>query len=485
MGQENKILKSKATSDLQTTGYEDLLTHAGEWGPWQWRVWLAMWMPAMMAAMATLSWVFTAFPVNCTPEDQQNNTNSLSMSNDCGIVVCDSSVREDSIVLDLNLLCGREWLKALLAPVYMLGMLIGAPVFGLLSDSFGRKRLVLVSILVVSVSGSMLVVMPRSLAWHAVFRFITGFGAGGSMVCTFVYLIEGPRRGRRWRLVAALGLHLGWNTGQAVLVVLAYFIREWRQLQLVTHAASLAALSLFFLVPESPRWLISQGRLEEAKQVIREMASANKKTLPCGALDSLVQPPIMQTGKIPRSLIQRLLVLSFQWFATNLCYYGIHYSSVQLYGDIYINFPLLMLAEVSANLFSHLVVLPSLGQKRYLGVCQLLCSLVLLLSSAVPPSYHFLKIGLTLIGKFAATANFNCLYFYTCELFPTSIRSTTIGVCSTVGRLGAMVALASVHLSWVSEMLPPVMMAAPAAHGDPARHCALPESRQETIGIKT
>ena len=154
MGQENKILKSESTSDLQTTGYEDLLTHAGEWGPWQWRVWLAMWMPAMMAAMATLSWVFTAFPVACPPQDQQNITNSLSKNNDCGIVMCDSSVREDSIVLDLNLLCGREWLKALLAPVYMLGMLIGAPVFGLLSDSFGRKRLVLVSILVVSVSGS-------------------------------------------------------------------------------------------------------------------------------------------------------------------------------------------------------------------------------------------------------------------------------------------------------------------------------------------
>eukprot|EP00092_Neocalanus_flemingeri_P004231 GFUD01004551.1.p1 GENE.GFUD01004551.1~~GFUD01004551.1.p1 ORF type:complete len:520 (+),score=94.91 GFUD01004551.1:217-1560(+) len=443
--------------------------------------------------MATLSWVFTAYPVSVqyAALDQRNLTNiTTDIDTPCNdsFLGFDSSVREDSIVLDLNLLCGREWLKSLLAPVYMVGMLIGAPVFGFLSDKFGRKRLVLVSISVVSISGCVLTVMPQSLAWHAFWRFLTGFGAGGAMVCTFVYLIEGPRKGRRWRLIAALGLHLGWNSGQIVLVTTAYLVRGWRELQLLTHAGCLLALSLHFLVPESPRWLICQGRLEEAKQVIMQMASTNRKTVPFDVLDSLVQPPIMQTGKIPKVLIKRLLVLSFQWFATNLCYYGIHYSSAQLYGDIYINFPLLMLAEVSANLFSHLVALPSLGRRRYLSLCQLLCSLVLLLSSALSPSYHQLKICLTLIGKFTATANFNCLYFYTCELFPTSIRSTTIGVCSTLGRLGAVVALACVHLNWVSEYLPPVIMAAPAGVAallmvalPETEDCNLPESLEETI----
>ena len=467
--------KEAAYLQQSNTGYEDLLVYAGEWGAWQWRVWIAMWMPAMMAAMATLSWVFTAYPVICQEHEDD--------------VVPDDLVRDDSLVSDLGLVCDREWLLSVVAPLYMVGMVCGAPVLGLLGDRCGRRYLVLVSVLLTAIPGCLVIILPHSLAWHSLCRCVTGFGAGGAMVNTFVYLIEGPRQGYRWRLLAALGLHLGWNCGQAVLVVLAYFIRGWKELQLVTHAASLVCLTLFFLVPESPRWLVSQGKLEEAKLVIKTMATTNKKNLPNDILNSLVQPPSIDKEEMPRTLFHRVFILSFQWFATNLCYYGIHYSSVKLYGDIYINFPLLMTAEVFANLFSHLVALPFLGQKTYLTVCQAVCSLVLLLTCLVPPSYHILKIFLTLLGKFAATSNFNCIYFYTCELFPTSIRSTTIGVCSTVGRLGAMLALAAVHLSWVAQVLPPVIMATPAAIAavlmftlPHTSNCALPETIKDALG---
>ena len=101
--------------------------------------------------------------------------------------------------------------------------------------------------------------------------------------------------------MAALGLHLGWNSGQAVLVVLAYFIRGWKELQLATHAASLVSLTIFFLVPESPRWLISQGKLEDAKLVITSMATTNKKILRTDIMNSLVQPPRIHKEEIPRT----------------------------------------------------------------------------------------------------------------------------------------------------------------------------------------
>ena len=484
MGQEADSHKCEVVG--RSTGYEDILVYAGEWGAWQWRVWIAMWMPAMTAAMATLSWVFTARPVTCQSEEEHNKTTSIIHYSDDLVV----SASDDSLISSLGLVCEREWVVALLSPVYMVGMICGAPVLGVVSDRCGRRCTVLVSVLVTSISGCLLVLIPHSLAWHSLCRFSTGFGAGGAMVATFVYLIEGPRQGQRWRLVAALGLHLGWNSGQAVLVILSYFIRGWKKLQLTSHAASLISLSVFFLVPEGPRWLISQGKMEEAGKVFRSMAKVNKKTLPSNSLDYVVVPPRIKKEVVPRTLIIRLLILSFQWFATNLCYYGIHYSSVQLYGDLHVNFSLLLVAEVSANLFSHLLVLPHLGQKTYLMVCQAICSLVLFLSCLVPPSYHILKILLTLAGKFTATSSFNCLYFYTCELFPTSIRSTTMGVCSTVGRLGAMVALAVVHLAWVAEVLPSVVMATPAGVAallmltlPQTRNCVLPETLKDASTI--
>ena len=475
------------------TCYEDLLLHAGEWGPWQWKVWIVLWLPVLGAAMSTLSWVFTAFQLRCNCEEmhgaQDNSAANISTFHDSWNATdlnCDYSVRKDSILLDLKLFCGDEWFAALISPMFMAGMLLGAPTFGFLSDNFGRKRMVLTSVLLLATSGCSTVLLPHSKVWHSLTRLSTGFGAGGVMVCSFVYLIEGPRQGKRWRLVAALSLHLGWNFGQALLVFLAYTFRGWKELHLVIHIICYGGLLIYFLVPESPRWLISKGRLNEAICIVNEMAQKNGKTVPTVVQHALVQPPPLKAGVIPKHLIVRLLNLSFQWFATNLCYYGIHYSSAQLYGDIYINFPLLLTAEISANLFSHLVILPYLGQKKYLGICQVLCSSVLLLCTVIPTSFGIIKICLTIVGKFAATSNFNCIYFYTCELFPTSMRSTAIGICTTVGRFGAMVAMACVYLNVAWKLLPFIIMSVPAALAavilvklPETKNCVLPETIEE------
>ena len=59
-----------------------------------------------------------------------------------------------------------------------------------------------------------------------------------------------------------------------------YLIRDWVTLQLVAHLPILALLGLYFLVPESPRWLIAVGRTEEAKVIIQKGAEINGRTLP-------------------------------------------------------------------------------------------------------------------------------------------------------------------------------------------------------------
>lgn len=176
------------------------------------------------------------------------------------------------------------------------------------------------------------------------------------------------------------------------------------------------------------------------------------------------------------------------WFSANICYYGIHFSTARLHGDIRINFSLLMMAEVAANLFAHLLALPYFGRRWTLIVCLVLCSAVLMLNSLVGSSLTVVKVCLTIIGKFSATVNFNSIYFYTCELFPTHLRSSAIGLCSTLGRVGAMVAVAVSGLDWVSPSLPPAIMAAPAAMAallllripqPETKNCALPDTVEE------
>ena len=195
---------------------------------------------------------------------------------------------------------------------------------------------------------------------------------------------------------------------------------------------------------------------------VLKISRVNNKEISAGTFKTLTTPSSQQRGTLTNKLIARLTLTGFLWFAANMCYYGIHFTMSNLHGNIHLNFFLLVLAEISANLFTHLVALPYFGRRLSLFVFLLLCSAVLILSSLVPRSFNVLRIILTLVGKFAATSNFNSIYFYTCELFPTKVRSTSLGVCCTLGRLGGMMSVFLAQLSWLSPQLPPALMSVPA-----------------------
>ena len=65
-----------------------------------------------------------------------------------------------------------------------------------------------------------------------------------------------------------------------LLSLAAYHIPDWRVLQWMTSIPGFLAIVLWWVVPESPKWLLSQGRLEEAEETIRKAAKENGKELP-------------------------------------------------------------------------------------------------------------------------------------------------------------------------------------------------------------
>ena len=152
--------------------YEDCVREAGDWGPWQWRMEAAMLAPAAAASMATLSWLFTARP---RPPDP--------------------APAHYSVLTDLGAEAGG-WVASLLPPAFMLGMLVGGPALGLLSDRAGRRAGLLASLALVAGAASLLPLLPHSAPWHASWRLVAGAGTQGALVTTFVYLVEWPGAGR-------------------------------------------------------------------------------------------------------------------------------------------------------------------------------------------------------------------------------------------------------------------------------------------------
>ena len=105
-----------------------------------------------------------------------------------------------------------------------------------------------------------------------------GIGGMALFMVTFVICVEYV--GVKYTMFTGIVIEIPFALGELILGLEAYLVRDWVTLQLVAHLPIFALLGLYFLVPESPRWLIAVGRTEEAKVIIQKGAEINGRTLP-------------------------------------------------------------------------------------------------------------------------------------------------------------------------------------------------------------
>ena len=160
---------------------------------------------------------------------------------------------------------------------YLAGAVLGALFFGWLTDRLGRKKLFFITLTVYLVATA-----ATAFSWNLwsfmLFRIITGAGIGGEYAAinsTIQELI--PARVRGWTDLVIngsfwIGAALG-ALGAIVLLDPAHFAPDvgWRLAFLIGAALALVIFLMRMWLPESPRWLITHGRAEEAERVVREI----------------------------------------------------------------------------------------------------------------------------------------------------------------------------------------------------------------------
>ncbi len=78
-----------------------------------------------------------------------------------------------------------------------------------------------------------------------------------------------------WSVIVGIGLEFPWAFGYSILPLLAYYVPEWSWLHLAISLPILLFLPITCILPESPRWLLSQGRLDEAEDVLDRAVEIN------------------------------------------------------------------------------------------------------------------------------------------------------------------------------------------------------------------
>ncbi|XP_048512987.1 organic cation transporter protein-like [Athalia rosae] len=489
--------------------FDNVIVAVGGFGRYQRRIYLLLCIPPMFAAFHSMSGVFlaaqpsfrclspgenpenatfdlppnisaAAFPWDNDTEswskcemydlDIQDQTEDVRPSlspTGAPVVKCDSflydkSIFKNTITSEFNLICNRAWLRALADSLLVVGMMAGAMVFGGLADRYGRKPIICLCA-VIQLTGALLASVAPEIFSFMIFRSIVTSTENGLLVITVVSALEMLVSEKR--LLAGIGIQIFYSFGYISVALFAYFIRDWRFLQAALAVPSFGLLTYWWLIPESARWLFSNGRREEAKEILLKASSENGIKSSHNHLDDILneictinkpseseKTSVVQLFKYP-NLRRKTILLSINWFVITSAYYGLSWNSGNLGGDLYLNFALVALVELPGHMLPYFTM-DRWGRKIMLCGCMFLAGVVLLLAQFVPSHMIWPKVLLTMLGKFAITAAYDVIIIFAAEQYPTVLRNTGVGACATYATIGAILAPYVNYSSVVWNSLP-------------------------------
>ncbi|MPZ06841.1 MAG: MFS transporter [Nitrososphaeraceae archaeon] len=165
----------------------------------------------------------------------------------------------------------------------IVGFLIGPICITLFADSYGRKNAIMVTVLILGI-GSILEGVSQNMSQLGIFKLLAGAGGGAAITIVSVYIGEmspKSKRGRYTSIPILLGV-IGLVFSGAIAILLMEqdyvfgitIINGWRVILIIPGIAVFLALLFGWLLPESPRWLLSKGKLEKTNATLESMGIA-------------------------------------------------------------------------------------------------------------------------------------------------------------------------------------------------------------------
>ncbi|KAL9979764.1 hypothetical protein ACROYT_G017474 [Oculina patagonica] len=372
-----------------------------------------------------------------------------------------------SIVTEFDLVCERGSLGFVSTSVIFAGFFIGSIVVGSVSDRFGRKRPLFICGFICSLV--YFVSAFVSAFWvFALFRAIIGFTIGGYSIALFVLVTEFS--GIRYRSFAGALVWIGFVVSSMVLAGVAYVIRDWRQLIIVTGVPGFFFAAGFFFIPESVRWLLKKGRLTEARKILSNVARLNGKEMPDEKFDLTSDEQNERLGdfrdlfKTPR-MIHKTLGSWVMWFAGSFLGWAIIFIAPFIGGSIYINV-VISFASILPSYPICAALTLRFGRRKLVTVSFLLAAVgaigALLLSDRAEYDKGYMAGKIFMAIVVAGLSNeiaFTLVYVYSAELFPTTVRNVGMGTSTASARVGAFVSSYAPLLLDVHRFLPFGIMA--------------------------
>jgi MFS family permease len=372
--------------------------------------------------------------------------------------------------VDLKPGCTPETaLASLKVPVVLnlAGYVVGTLILSPMADRYGRRNMLMATMALTGI-GSLYNALAPDYTQFVIARIITGFGIGADLAIVNTFIGEvAPRRSRAQytslifvmsAIGALLGIWLGlilttpaepWPHGLPFAQAGPGFETGWRWMYALGAVLALVAIALRFELPESPRWLVGQGRLDEADRVVADMEATAAKHGPLAEPDADVPVDAHEgRGTMPfrelfssATYVRRILLLVSVWLIGYVTVYGFASAFTSILTALGYTPPEAgLIVAVGAFGFIGCASISALWGDRIDRRLWLPLAAVVTLAGGVILAAGGNSRTIAFVGAFVVFLGFNlwvpATYARSAENFPTRARTTGFALVDGVGHLG-------------------------------------------------
>ncbi|XP_054243055.1 putative transporter SVOPL [Indicator indicator] len=364
----------------------------------------------------------------------------------------------------------QDWQVALVTTMVFFGYMVFSIVLGLLADRYGRWKILLLSFLWASYF-SLLTSFAPSYVWFVLLRAMVGGGVSGHTQGLIIKTEFLPTKYRGYMLPLS---QVFWLVGSLLIIGLGSVVNPtigWRWLIRIASIPGILLILVFKFIPESARYNVSKGNMSAALATLQRIAKMNGAVMPEGTLRETAKE---RRGRFKDLIHPKYLRTTLQiwiiWLGIAFAYYGVILASAELlerdlvcgsaaplvqnpggdseeshspcycrlFGPLaYQTMIISTVGEIALNPLNILGI-NVLGRRLSLCITMGCTALFFLLLNICTSSSGVT--GFLFMLRALVSANFNTIYIYTAEVYPTTMRALGMGTSGALCRVGAMVA---------------------------------------------
>ncbi|XP_022122025.2 carcinine transporter [Pieris rapae] len=394
----------------------------------------------------------------------------------------------ETIATQLGWVCERDNYPATAQSIFFCGAIFGGLIFGYIADKYGRVPAILGTNMTGFVAG-VATAFTNSFWSFCLCRFLVGLAYDNCFMVMYIVVVEyvGPK----WRtFVANMSIAVYFTLAACLLPWIALAAADWKIYTLITSIPLGLSILTPFIVPESARWLISQGRIDEALTIIQKCERINKKKIPdaiikefrdtakeiAKAEEEFKNYSFLDLFKTPRLRRQTILLVVI-WMSITMVFDG-HVRNVGSLGlDMFLTFTIATATEFPADIL--LILTLDVVGRRWLAFGSMVLSGVFsFLATTVP--FGIPSASLAIVGRFAVNISFNIGLQYAAELLPTVVRAQGLALIHITGYIANILVPYIVYLATIAIEIPLLILGTIGIFGG-CLCLALPESMGKTM----